>query len=643
MIKQLLFCTSLLLIAISSGAQDSFSVRAQRYIEQYYNMAMAEQKRAGIPASVTLAQGVLETEAGRSELACNANNHFGIKCKSDYQGDKFFHDDDRPKECFKMYRCAEDSYKDHSDYLKRNQRYTPLFSLSQTDYASWAICLKKCGYATNPQYAQRLIKIIEDFKLQQYTYAAMDSSFMPSQPVTVAQSEFRQLPPKQVAPVVKDTAKKIVLTTFDPAPKPGAIVPHSIPPTLPQDTIKKMPPQVAAAPAPVKEVPAVSFEEIKRMADSAHKIVVNNDVAPAPVPRAMPAAGVDTPKKDQTVTTTIDTRYDSGKIITVNGLKAFYAFKGEMLLQYAVKYNIRYQHLLEINDLEDGPLPANMLVYLEKKLASGTHAKHTVKEGETILMVAQAEGIQLRRIQLLNMLDIGDEPAVGTILELQNGANRKPGLRAAAPGIENMTTRTLGKSTPPDQLITIDRPKPAVKAADTIRQLKTQAYVETVVPKQAKPADTVKPIATPAVETVANAQLKIAEPAPVTPAPAKPAPLVEPLADAAAAAKQEDTAKDELAALKAELDKVVYTNDSNLISSAKTTAKPVVEKVVPAKPVKDAKKPAVEKASKYYIVKKGETLSGIANRNNTTVKKIMKWNDVEPEDLRPGQKLRVKE
>ncbi len=107
-----------------------------------------------------------------------ANNHFGIKCKMDWDGEKFLHTDDAPMECFKKYKCAEDSYKDHSDYLKRNPRYVPLFNIKQTDYKGWAVCPKRCGYATNPQYAQNLIKIIENFNLQDYTYTALDSSIL---------------------------------------------------------------------------------------------------------------------------------------------------------------------------------------------------------------------------------------------------------------------------------------------------------------------------------------------------------------------------------------------------------------------------------------------------------------------------------
>ncbi len=656
--KNLLFCLAFLLIAVKVGAQDSFSVRAQRYIEQYSIMAMAEQQRSGIPASVTLAQGVLETEAGKSELACSANNHFGIKCKADYAGDKFFHDDDAPKECFKMYKCAEDSYKDHSDYLKRNPRYTPLFSLSQTDYASWAICLKKCGYATNPQYAQRLIKIIEDFKLQQYTYAAMDSSFMPNQKIALKTGN--PLKESYKAPPIagpQDTITKIVLTTFDPVDKPTTAA-KAKPKAVAKDSIKTIPAPVAEVVKPtietaqtVAETPkpttTTSFAVVKNMADSAHHIIVHDGPMPlqtkdAPTPDSPLVAKVAAASPQAS----IDTKYDSGKIITVNGLKAFYAYKGEILLQYAVKYNIRYPHLLEINDLPDGPLDANMPVYLEKKLSSGTHARHTVKDGETMFLIAQAEGMQLKRLLALNMMDIGDEPAIGTILELQNGVFRKPALRAVSE-IETQpnTTTLLGKSTPPADLITINRPKPAttpvVKLADTLQHEKAQPYVETIsVNKPAvteTTATTTIPVATQTVTTTPVVTQTIAK-----------ADTAHPVV---AAEQKQDTTVDELAALKAELDKVVYTDDSKLLNNnPKTTNNTVTpttkkEEQKTVKEVKETKKKAEAKSkeSKYYVIKEGETLGGIANRHDVTVKQLMRWNNIKADQIRAGKKLRVKE
>jgi LysM repeat protein len=143
------------------------------YISNYKDMAIAEMQRSGVPASITLAQGILETEAGLSDLVLRSNNHFGIKCKSSWTGEKVYHDDDARGECFRKYSSAEDSYKDHSDYLKLTPRYASLFTLDPTDYKGWATGLRAAGYATNPKYAQILIKYIELYKLNDYTLIAL--------------------------------------------------------------------------------------------------------------------------------------------------------------------------------------------------------------------------------------------------------------------------------------------------------------------------------------------------------------------------------------------------------------------------------------------------------------------------------------
>ena len=137
------------------------------YISIYKDLAVAEMNQYGIPASITLAQGVLESGNGNSELARKARNHFGIKCHNSWEGKKVYYDDDEAQECFRKYPTVAASYRDHSVFLK-TARYANLFELAITDYKGWAKGLKKAGYATNPKYAELLIKIIEDNQLQQY-------------------------------------------------------------------------------------------------------------------------------------------------------------------------------------------------------------------------------------------------------------------------------------------------------------------------------------------------------------------------------------------------------------------------------------------------------------------------------------------
>ena len=138
------------------------------YVENYSSYAIQNMRMYRVPASITLAQGILESGSGKSELARKSNNHFGIKCGSHWPGGKTYHDDDAKNECFRAYKSVLDSYNDHSKFLTSNNRYSNLFTLQIDDYRSWAKGLSKAGYATNPNYASRLISIIEDLKLYSF-------------------------------------------------------------------------------------------------------------------------------------------------------------------------------------------------------------------------------------------------------------------------------------------------------------------------------------------------------------------------------------------------------------------------------------------------------------------------------------------
>lgn len=168
----------------TTGAKDAYSA----YIVKYSGMAVEQMKQYGIPASITLAQGLLESDAGRSSLATKCNNHFGIKCHSDWTGRKMYHDDDERHECFRCYRSADESFRDHSLFLVNGARYKSLFKLSVTDYKGWAKGLKAAGYATSPTYATKLIEIIERYGLDRYdskTGVRLKAGQLPHQPLLV--------------------------------------------------------------------------------------------------------------------------------------------------------------------------------------------------------------------------------------------------------------------------------------------------------------------------------------------------------------------------------------------------------------------------------------------------------------------------
>ena len=530
-----LFCfTLIVLVCGNAGAQDSYNLRVKKYIKDYSAFAVNEQKVNGIPACITLGQGILETEAGSSELMTEANNHFGIKCNGKWTGETITHSDDKPNECFKKYADASESFKDHSLHLKTNPRYAPLFKLSQTDYASWAFCLKNCGYATNPQYAQRLIKIIEDFKLQEYTYAALDNSATAG---TTASDDEMAAAPQTVKTSKPDATTKAARNAV---PKPVAVA------------------EVSDTDGSEEENPPI---------------------------------------------VAVDYKIDSSKIVTMNGMKAFYAYKDEMLLPYAVKYHIRYPRLLEMNDLADEPLPYNMYVYLEKKLTYGTRPQHTVEAGENLFMVSQSEGLQLKKLMALNFLNPNEEPLPGSVLELQQPATSKPDVKIVERTAHRDNAIINASTADPradNEYLDIKK----IKLADSSRKKKQVAPA--VANKPAMNTNATQP----ATKSVKN----------------------EPIGKGKAV-EAEDTAwedEEDLAALKANLDKVVYGDDSKLQKNANKPLAPV--------------KPTISSnadGEKYHVIKKGETLSAIAAKSGVSLKQLIKWNNIEPDQIKAGQKLLV--
>ena len=170
----IIFIVFLAMHSFSLLAQSSRKMTREEYIEAFKDIAIKEMGRSGVPASITLSQGMLESDNGNSRLALKANNHFGIKCHNGWKGRKIYHDDDERGECFRRYNSVYESYEDHSDFLRNVSRYSFLFELDPLDYEAWAKGLKKAGYATNPQYAEKLVIIIEDNELHQYDIIAID-------------------------------------------------------------------------------------------------------------------------------------------------------------------------------------------------------------------------------------------------------------------------------------------------------------------------------------------------------------------------------------------------------------------------------------------------------------------------------------
>jgi LysM repeat protein len=610
-------------------AQDAYTQRAKKYIETYSQMAMAEQRQSGVPASITLGQGILETEAGASELVVNANNHFGIKCKSDWGGETYTYTDDAPNECFKKYKDAFESFHDHSLHLQRNPRYHKLFSIPITNYSGWAVGLRKAGYATNPQYAQRLIKIIKEFKLDTYTEMAINMPATP-QPAPVAKEATATAavqPVKQEVVIAKTTEPNTLK-----AAKPATVAPSVPQPPVTQKPGSRIVAYSSEADTAKRVAPAVAPATV---ADSGHASIqreTNRDYYAAVPP------------------------VDTSKVTTVNGLRAFPGRKGEMLLKYAVQYKIRYPQLLEMNDLPDAALPFDCYVYLEKKSATGVRDRHIVKDGESLLMIAQEEGIQLKRLMAFNHLNSKDEPVSGAVLELQTPATQKPEVKIAlmpahrgnaistADAGNHSNYITLRKEKvpiPPDtppvvaaKTSTPDKaPKPENKIKNIINKIRnadtSTLAVKTTSPTNTTPADAVtavisEPMDMDSMESMGpflvylsgdktdiltNASMQWIKAENEPPKAVEKGNAISPAA---------------LAKLKAELDPIVYADDSKLIAANPATVK--------------AARTAV-----YYTVKKGETATAIAHKNNISVNDLLKWNNITAGDIKAGQELKVSE
>lgn len=300
------------------------------YINTYKELAISEMQRSGVPAAITLAQGIHETEAGKGDLCKRSNNHFGIKCKDEWTGDRVYHDDDARGECFRSYPTAADSYKDHSDFLKRSGRYASLFNLDPTDYEGWANGLRKAGYATNPKYPQILIKYVQDYNLEQYSLIALG-----------------KLKPSD----------EVVLTV----------------PGTPARPLDRAPETAVAAAAP-----------------------------------------------------SVSQSYPEGEF-HINRTRVIFVKAGISLLAIADQYDISLPRLLEFNDLkEEDVLTRDQLLFLQRKRRTGATGFHIVLEGESVYDICQKEGVRYQDLMEMNQLGPGVQPAAGEKIYLQGSAPARP-------------------------------------------------------------------------------------------------------------------------------------------------------------------------------------------------------------------------
>jgi len=325
------FVIACLIAVAGKNLQAQNSADVISYINTYKALSMAEMQRSGIPASIILAQGIHETEAGNSELVKKSNNHFGIKCKDDWKGDVVYHDDDSRGECFRSYATPEDSYRDHSEFLRGSSRYAALFKLDPTDYEGWAYGLRKAGYATNIRYSQILIKLIKDYNLEQYTLIAMGKM---------------------------NPSDEVVLTA------PGAVT--------------------------------------GSIAKGRYR------------------------GKDTIVNAQVETSYPQGEFL-INKARVIYVKAGVSLLSVANQYELSLSRLLEFNDMkEEDILDKDQLLFLQRKRRTGAVEFHIVRGGESLYDICQEEGVRFQDLLEMNQLNSGIQPAAGEKIYLQFSAPARP-------------------------------------------------------------------------------------------------------------------------------------------------------------------------------------------------------------------------
>lgn len=363
--KRLFYCLVIALLISNITYAERLTV--SEYVDKYRDLSISEMYRTGIPASIKLGQGILESDSGNSDLAQNSNNHFGIKCKKEWTGKTYYHkDDDFNKagklieSCFRAYISSYESYVDHSEFLTERSRYEFLFDYHHTDYKQWAYGLKRAGYATAKGYAEKLISIIEKYDLAKYDYYSNPYEVEPIA-TTHTFEEGEDL-------IVLGSAKPVELKEVS----VGAF-----------ELVENY--EIREKGTTLEEKPVVLFPEQGKA-----YFQINNIVAVS----------------------------STGKILTV------IAAETEVKLSKLLKYN----ELKTANDLVENQY---LFLSKKQKSFTGTVTQHKVQEGENMYIIAQRYGLRTKHLYKMNRMKKGQQPAIGEVLELTNKAEKSPKLAAS--------------------------------------------------------------------------------------------------------------------------------------------------------------------------------------------------------------------
>jgi len=356
------------------------------YIDQYKDIAVKEMKRTGIPASITLAQGIIESNSGQSNLALNFKNHFGIKCKSDWQGETTYQDDDAKQECFRVYPTAARSFIDHSDFLKNRPNYAPLFELDPVDDSAWAYGLKKAGYATATDYPKKLIKVIADFELSQYNFPelAKEDSLEADNKIKIDKDAI-QISKVDSAVVKMEAIRKD---------------------TLDKDTIAKDTAMVVKK-VIILNADSVQLTPVRGISGSIAVLNTspNTPNAIQPINELKTASKLDTAQRMDTLskkTNKNKTNYPSVRF-RINDVPVVWAKAGSSYLAIANNERVPLFRLYEYNEIQAADvLTDDQLVFLAPKKKEIPKKVHTLKIEETLYDISQSEAIQLSFLKEYN-------------------------------------------------------------------------------------------------------------------------------------------------------------------------------------------------------------------------------------------------
>ena len=386
----LAFAVSAILLLVSAA-----DTPQQRYIDRWAATAVREMYRSGVPASITLAQGILESRSGLSALAAEGNNHFGIKCHKDWKGKTMRVDDDRKGECFRVYDTAEESFRDHSDFLRYWDRYKFLFDFDTKDYESWAYGLKKAGYATDPSYPEKLIKIIEENGLSKY-----DS-------MTQAQASRASSSPSKAASAPPKTSDKASSKSSSKASEKASA-------------------RESRAAAKAAKVYKADEREAARAARKAarRERLAAMEVIPDEIPEAPNAleeAVLVTPAAAEEFHFSL-----TRPVYTRNGVPFVYSVEGESYSSIASSYSLFPKEILKINDMDaERILLPGTVVYIQQKKNQAEKGldKYIVEaDGENLRDICQRFAVRMSSVCKMNGFSAGHALREGDTIIL-----RKPG------------------------------------------------------------------------------------------------------------------------------------------------------------------------------------------------------------------------